>query len=229
MECRVLAFFAEAVEKGEFMMRRFLRSWIVIIATGVPGLVLGQSEESFKHVTVSAGAGLTTSTGDIAGTLDHGGNIQLNGGYFFNRHFGLTGNFMFSGLGITRATLDNLNEPDGRARVYAVTADPTVRLSLGHGFTAYALAGGGYVRRTVEFTMPVSGTFLHKGTHLVSTTSDMVMSTVVDNSPGFDFGGGLNMPSRCSGVKMFVEARYFKGFTSNLDTTVVPITFGIRW
>jgi hypothetical protein len=57
----------------------------------------------------------------------------------------------------------------------------------------------------------------------------MVMKSVVENSPGFDVGGGLNMPSSWSHVNLFVEARYFNGFTSNLNTTVVPITFGIRW
>jgi len=104
-----------------------------------PGVVFGQSEEPFHHVTLSAGAGLTTVTGTNTGKLDHGGNLQLNGGYFFNLYVGITGNFMFSDLGITRAELDNLNMSDGGAQVYAVTADPTL---------------GGYLRQTVEFTQP---------------------------------------------------------------------------
>lgn len=101
----------------------------------------------------------------MAGTLDHGGNSQLNGGYFFNRYLGITGNFIFSDLGIDRATLNDLNEPDGKARVYALTADPTIRIPPDRGFTAYALAGGGYVRRTIELTMLVAGTLLHKKKH----------------------------------------------------------------
>jgi len=40
---------------------------------------------------LSAGAGLTTITGTDTGKLDHGGNFQLNSGYFFNRYFGVTG------------------------------------------------------------------------------------------------------------------------------------------
>jgi hypothetical protein len=101
-----------------------------LFAAGVlslPGVVVAQGEEAFHHFTLSAGAGLTTITGTDAGKLDHGGNLQLNGGYFFNRYFGITGNFVFSDLGITRAELNNLNQPDGAARVYGVTADPTNR------------------------------------------------------------------------------------------------------
>lgn len=211
------------------MRRGLVRSSIAVIAVGIPSLVAGQSEDFSHHPTLSFGAGFTTITGPSSGTLHHGGNIQLNGGYFFTRHLGVTGNFMLSNLGITRATLDDLNEPDGKARVYAVTADPTVRLPLGRGFSAYALAGGGYIRRTVTFTMPIAvGTYRHKW-HVGTATKDMVVGRIIDNSSGFDVGGGLNMPSPWGRAKVFVEARYFRGFTTNQATTVIPFTFGIRW
>jgi hypothetical protein len=197
-------------------------------------VAFAQSEETFRHFTLSAGAGLTTITGTDAGKLDHGGNLQLNGGYFFNRNFGITGNFMFSDLGITRAELNNLSQPDGAARVYGVTADPTVRLPLGRGFTAYALAGGGYLRRTVEFTQPtLARTFVfdpwwgYFGPGFVPV--DVILGRVINNSGAFDVGGGLNMPLPRTRAKAYLEVRYFKGFTSNTNTTVVPITFGIRW
>jgi len=200
----------------------------------LPSAVLGQTEESFHHLTLSAGAGLTTITGADAGKLDHGGNLQLNGGYFFNRYLGITGNFMFSGLGIARNELNRLNVPDGSARVYGVTVDPTLRVPLGRGFSAYLLAGGGYMRRTVEFTAPtLAQTTIfdpwwgYFGPALVPV--NQILGRVTNNSGAFDVGGGLNVPLRSTGAKLFVEARYFRGFTSNTDTTVVPITFGIRW
>jgi hypothetical protein len=134
-------------------LQRFQVACLAVLSF-VPSVVLAQSEEEFHHFTLSAGAGLTTITGADAGKLDHGGNLQLDGGYFFNRYLGITGNFMFSDLGITRTELNSLNVPDGSARVYSVTADPTLRVPLGRGFSAYVLAGGGYLRRTVEFTRP---------------------------------------------------------------------------
>jgi len=35
---------------------------------------------------------------------------------------------MFNQLGITRSELNTLNQPDGGARVYSLTVDPTFRL-----------------------------------------------------------------------------------------------------
>jgi len=185
-------------------------------------------------VTFGGGAGITTITGHDAGKLDHGGTLQLTGGYFFNDYLGVTGNFTFSHLGITRSELDSLKVPDGRARVYSFTVDPTLRLPLTHGYSAYVLAGGGYLRRTVEFSAPtVAQTMIfdpwwgYFGPALIPV--NQILGTVTSNSGAFDVGGGLNIPLPQSRAKLYVEARYFKGFTANTDTTVVPITFGIRW
>jgi hypothetical protein len=206
----------------------------LVAILSIPSGVFGQSEETFHHLTLSAGAGLTTITGADAGKLDHGGNFQLNGGYFFNPHLGVTGNFMFSDLGITRSALNSLNVPNGDARVYSITVDPTLRAPIGHGLSVYLLAGGGYMRRTVEFTSPtlVQTTVFdpwwgYFGPALVP--ANQILGRVTNNSGAFDVGGGLNVPLRGTGAKLFVEARYFMGFTSNTNTTVVPVTFGIRW
>jgi hypothetical protein len=94
---------------------------------------------------------------------------------------------MFSGLGITKAELNKLNVPDGSARVYSVTVDPTLRVPLGKGFSAYFLAGGGYLRRTVEFTRPTLAQTVvfdpwwgYFGPALVS--ANQILGTVTNNS-----------------------------------------------
>ena len=206
-----------------------LRSSMAIIALGMPNLLVGQREEPFHRATLSIGAGFTTITGDSAGELNRAGNFQVNGGYFINRYFGITGNFLFSEGGITRAALDALNEPDGSAKVYALTADPTVRLPLGRGFVAYALAGGGYLTRTLNFQKPVLIGEGNKHMPFMLMPGYASAGSIHNNSGGFDVGGGLNMPSPWSSVKLFVEARYLKGFTTNGYTTVIPIAVGIRW
>jgi opacity protein-like surface antigen len=209
-------------------MMRFLRSAIVVILISIPSFARAQ-EEAFRRVTVSAGAGLTAITGDSAGELSRGGNFQLNGGYFFNQHFGITGNFMFSGLGITQAALDSLNETDGSASVYAVTVDPKVRLALRRRFSIYALAGGGYLRRTLHFHAPGLVAVGRKNMPFMLMPGSVLTDRIIDNSGGFDVGGGLDIPYPWSPLKIFAEVRYFKGFTNNTYTTVIPITFGIRW
>lgn len=205
------------------------RAFLAIAGIGIPSLAVGQTDESLNGLTLSVGAGFTTATGASAGDLQHGGNFQLNSGYFFNQHFGITGDFMFSDIGISRAALNALNEPNGSARVYALTADATVRLPVGRGFVIYALAGGGYVRRTLHFHKPVVVGLASTHMPFMLMTGYTSAGSIVDNSGGFDVGGGLNMPSPFRTMKLFVEARYYKGFTANTYTTIVPVTIGIRW
>jgi hypothetical protein len=187
-----------------------------------------------NHFTVNVGGGLTTITGREAGKLDHGGNLQVGAGYYFNRFFGITGNFMFNQLGITGSELLRLNVPDGNGRVYSFTVDPTLRLPLGQNWSAYLLAGGGYLRRTVEFTQPtLAQTFVfdpwwgYFGPALVPV--NQILGSVTSNAGAFNVGGGINIPLPVPRLHLFVESRYIHGFTDKSNTMIVPITVGIRW
>ena len=193
-----------------------------------------QAGDEDHRFTFHAGGGLTTIAGRDAGKLDHGGNFQAGAGYFFNRYGGVTATFMFSEPGITGRELNILNEPDGRARVYSVTVDPTFRIPLGGRIGIYALAGGGYLRRTVEFTQPtVAQTFIFDpwwgffGPALVPV--NQILGSVTSNSGAFDAGAGINIPLRGTPIHLFVEARYVHGFTTNTNTSIVPIALGIRY
>jgi len=184
--------------------------------------------------TVNVGGGLTTITGRDAGRLDHGGNLQVGAGYNFNRFFGITGNFMFNQLGITGSELVRLNVPDGNARAYTFTVDPTLRLPLGQNWSVYVLAGGGYLRRTIEFTQPtVAQTIIfdpwwgYLGPALVPV--NQILGSVTSNAGAFDVGAGVNIPLPVPRLHLFVESRYIHGFTDKSNTIIVPITVGIRW
>lgn len=75
---------------------------------------------------------------------------------------GVLGTFFFQGLGMTRSALDNLNEPDGNARAYTLTVDPKISFPMGSRANFYILGGGGWLRRTVQFTQPViASTFVY--------------------------------------------------------------------
>ena len=192
-----------------------------------------QNQDEDHHFTLSVAGGLTTITGRDAGKLDHGGNVQAGAGYFFNRYLGVTGNFMFSQLGITGRELNLLNEPDGNARTYTFTVDPTIRVPLRGGVSVYALAGGGFLRRTVEFTQPtLAQTFIYDpwwgffGSALVP--ANQILGSVTSNSGAFNTGAGVNFPLPRTRLHLFIEARYVHGFTSNTNTSIVPIVFGIR-
>ena len=62
--------------------RSFLFEVFAVGTLLLPAVGFGQDKETFHHLTLSAAAGLTTITGTDAGKLDHGANVELNGGYF---------------------------------------------------------------------------------------------------------------------------------------------------
>ena len=203
-----------------------------VLSFGFATSSLAQEED--HHFSASVGGGFTAITGSDAGKLDHGGNVQAGVGYFFNRYFGITGNFMFNGLGITRSELNLLNEPDGHARVYTFTVDPTIRFHLGSRASVYFLAGGGYLRRTIQFTQATLAETTvfdpwwgYLGPPIIPV--NQVLGTFTSNSGAFNVGGGINIRPARSGPYLYVESRYMRGFTSNSDTSLVPIIFGVRW
>jgi opacity protein-like surface antigen len=207
----------------------------LISAVGLAGLAEASfAQTEYHHLTWNVGGGFTATTGRISDRLDNGGNVQAGAGFNFNQYIGVLGTFSFQGLGVTRSALNALNEPDGNARLYTLTIDPTLRIPLKGGATAYLLAGGGWMRRTVEFTQPSLAStivfdpwFGYFGPALVPTNT--ILGSVSENAGVYDVGAGLNFPLPRTSVKLYLEGRFYEGLTNGTHTTVVPITFGIRW
>ena len=218
-------------------MFRLLQSKCLGISTtivffGLSQAAFGQSD--FHHLSIYGGGGYTAVTGGISSRLDGGGNIQVGAGYRLNSLFSVNGTFNANFLGITRRALNEASEPDGNARVYTFTVDPKITIPLGHGLSAYALAGGGWLRRTVQYTQPTLATtyifdpwFGYFGPALVPV--NQVLGSFSQDTGVWDAGAGVNVPLPRTGLKLYVEARYYEGFTYNTHTTVVPITVGLRW
>ena len=59
--------------------------------------------------------------------------------------------------------------------------------------------------------------------------SSSLAGTFTSNSGAFDAGAGINVRPARTGPYLYLEARYMRGFTSNSDTSMVPIVFGVRW
>jgi hypothetical protein len=187
----------------------------------------------FHHFTANAGAGYTSVAGRQANDLTNGWNFQAAAGFNFNQYFGVLGTFMFNGLGVTNSALSAVNVPGGNARVYTLTVDPKLTFPIGRG-SFYLLAGGGWLRRTVQFTQPVLATTFvfdpwwgYFGPAVVPASQ--VLGSVSDNAGVWDVGGGFNIPLPRTRAKFYVEARYIDGLTADTHTQIVPLTFGFRW
>ncbi len=204
--------------------------WVLLCSSS---MCLAQQSEQHRF-TVNVGGGFTAPTGRVSNSLDAGGNVQVGAGFNFSQYLGINGTFGFQALGITGRALQAVNEPDGNGKVYTLTVDPRFTLPFRGHTSFYVLGGGGWLRRTVQFTQPtVASTFVfdpwwgYFGPALVP--ANQILGSVTQDAGVWDIGGGMNFPLPRTSLKLYLEARYHDGLTNNTHTTMVPIAFGIRW
>ena len=182
----------------------------------------------------NAGGGFTEPAYSTGGSYDMGFNIGVGGGYNFNPHLGLMAEFGFNQLGVNSTVLNAVGAPDGTNRIYSLTLDPMVRFHPHGRFDAYVIGGGGYYRQTVQFTEPaiqtVTGFDPFLGFFPVDVPTNLILGSATQNKAGLNIGGGVTYRIRGdSNLKFYAEARYHYLFTGPTRTTILPVTFGLRW
>jgi hypothetical protein len=184
--------------------------------------------------TVNLGAGASPTVGDIGSRLNSGWNMDVRAGRELTNGVGVFGDFTFSGLGVSDQVLQSLQVPNGTARVYSLTAGPMWKFPIGTRVNGHLLGGIGWARRTVEFTQPTLGVITvidpwwgYVGPVLVP--ANQVLGSISDNAFATTVGGGLSVPLGDSGAAAFAEVRYQHANTSPTSTSLVPVTFGVRF
>lgn len=165
-------------------------------------------------------------------------NLVAGGGLNLYPHVKATAEFMFHGFPISHRAADEIGFSNVKGRLYALSANLLIGASFASDRSAYIIAGGGWYRRTLdaqqtvlhagEVCSPVwvwwavecvNGVFLHDET-IASRTS---------SAPGFNVGGGLAFRIGDSQAHWYTEVRYHHAFTRTVETSVLPVTFGVRW
>jgi opacity protein-like surface antigen len=190
--------------------------------------------QDLSKFAFSAGGGFTQPVVHSDSRFDTGFNLNFGAGYKFTPRFSLLGEFGFQHLGVASRILNTAGAPDGSGRIYSLTVNPMVRLNPRGRFDAYAIGGGGYYRRTVEFTQPGLATVTafdpFFGFYPADVATNIVLGSSTQNKAGLNIGGGVSMRVRPeSSASFFAEVRYHYLFTSPVRTTVLPVTFGVRW
>lgn len=207
---------------------------------GLPASSLAQDYVDNHTCTLNAGgAGWSSVQGSDHGSLTGGWEqLSIGAGIGPRPELGktwrwlVTVNFSYQALGITQnaITQSQILNPlnlaleeanNGSAKAYGFTLDPVIRFGKFKHFKLYAFAGGGWFRRSLDFTSSGEGTVLQPNSRTVySTHSD---------SGSVDGGGGVNIKPWRSGFTPYVEARVIHGLAINSRTTLVPISVGVRW
>lgn len=183
--------------------------------------------------TLQGGGGGSVVAGPIGHRLDSGWHLQAGAGYNLTSHLSVLGEFSFDRLGLTQSFIQAAQVPDGDAHVLSLTVDPMYHFNLSGKWGAYVIGGGGFYRRTIQFTQPttqivdVFDPFF--GFFPTEVPTSEVLASFSRNAGGVNVGVGITYALGDSGAKLFFETRYHHAFTAGTATQYLPITVGIGW
>jgi len=211
-------------------LSRYLAKVLMFTLLGLP------SYAQSYNFTVGAGPGFPLSTTNNFANISY--NFVTGGGVNISPHAKLDAEFMFHGLPVGKSAADQLGVSEIKGRLYSLTGNLILGSEVGGGKGAYLIAGGGWYRRTLE----AQETTFQAGTKCAPLwvwwnvqcidgifPTDVTVGSRTSSAGGFNVGGGLTFPIGDSGAYFYTEIRYHRAFTANVDTEILPVTFGIRW
>jgi hypothetical protein len=190
-------------------LKRLFSSLVAASSVSVCSITEAQAE---TNGSVDLGVDASPTVGDISSRLKTGWDINLRRGSEFDNGLGLFREFTFNNLGVRDSVLQQLQLRNGTGRVFSLTAGPIWRLpvaSIPHG---YVLGSLGWYRRRVELATPTVG----------------IVNVIDQDAFGANADGGLLFPFGDS-ASAFVEVRYHYARTTPTATTLVPVSFGVRF
>lgn len=207
-------------------------------------IAAASAQPSFSRFNFDVGGGLGIGRGDVGKFVGASYHGVAGGGLNFTRMFGVNAEYMYYSLGLKDSVIQQQFLPtDANGHLQSVTLNGIVTAPLHSRWGAYGIAGVGWYQRTVS----ARSTLLSAGTPCEPTYKDWWGITCVDGaggsvvSPeqtlssrtreaaGFNFGGGLTYRLKHPHAKIYVEARYHRAYHSDVQTTFLPVTVGLRW
>jgi hypothetical protein len=145
----------------------------------------------------------------------------------------LLGELDFMGPGMEQSVLTALTVPQGNIRVYSVTGNLKLNLIPVGPVNLYVIGGGGWYRRTVEFTRPTTQLVTvydpwwgYFGNAVVP--ANQILGSVTRDAGGVNVGGGVSFAAGHR-TRIYAESRWHRAYHNPTNTTIVPITIGLRF
>ncbi len=188
-----------------------------------------------SRFTISVGGGPTIPAKHTGRRFDTGFNLNAGVGVHPLKAVGVMAEFGFYNMGINPTALTSVGVPGGSGRIYSVTLNPVVHLVPKGRFDAYLIGGGGYYRRTIEFTEPstaIATAFdpFYGILFPVEVATTNVLGSFSQNKGGVNAGAGVAIRlGEDSRSTFFAESRYHYIYTTPVRTSILPVTFGFRW
>jgi len=199
------------------------------------GLLVQPAIAQRYNFNIGGGPGFPLSqTSDFANTSY---NFVAGAGPNLSPHLKLVGEFMFHGLPVQQSVVKELGVPSAKGRLYSYTGN--IMVGMGNSKKSlYLIGGGGWYRRSLEaqktvyqageVCVPVVVWWNIQCVNGIFPTTVTIGSRSSD-AGGFNVGGGLTYAIGSSRANLYTEVRYHRALTAKIDTTVLPLTFGVRW
>ena len=213
----------------------------MLLFLAILGLGQNTSQEKARDHSCSAhiAGEFVKPSGEDGSNFNTGWGLQAGGGFAVSQNIEtgrgvqwfVTANYMYAKLNATAGALafaktqdpaQLANATSAHGSFSVLTIDPVVRFPMRDWASLYALAGFGWLRRGIGFNDANPANLIQ--------SSASSLARLSSNSGVFDFGGGINFSlSRPSGLMPYVEVRFYHGAAINSSTTLVPVSFGVRW
>lgn len=196
------------------------------------------------HFAGEVGAGFNAPTSLAGSGITWGGNVNVGGGLDFGHGFSVLAEYQFLDNKLPGKLIAETGADGGHAHIWGFTLNPTLDLMPKKATSVYVTAGGGFYRKVTSFTDPVLAEYCDYFYCEVGTT-DAVVGHFSSNQGGWNAGAGITrrLGGRESRAKLFAEARYLyvdtpaysnspNGLgtvTVENGTSLIPVTFGLRW
>jgi hypothetical protein len=196
--------------------------------------------QDYSKFALNMGGGVTTPLNPTGAYAGISGNFVLGAGYNLNKSNAIIGEFLWTGLPSNSFVVQPVKAPSSTVNLYSLTVNYRHQFDRINGspFGVYFVGGGGWYHRYVaidkNYTVPAAAPCAPYWYWYGYSCSDgyVYSETVASkgvSAGGFNTGVGFTIRFADSNLRFFTEARYHYAFSEHIPTTVVPVTFGIRY
>ena len=206
------------------------------------GLIASASAQSnFNRFNFTVGGGLGIGRGEVASFVGNSYHGVVGGGVNFSRMFGVDAEYMYYDLSIRPSVMNSQSLNNASGNLQSASLNGIVNAPLHSKFGAYGIFGIGFYRRSVSANselLPFGATCqpawarwwgINCFNGSITNPQGQTLSSFSRDAGGFNFGGGITYRLKYAHTKLFLEGRYHRAYHSDGQTTMFPITVGLRW
>lgn len=200
-----------------------------------------------SNFALDFGGGFNAPHPDSTPDITWGGHFNVGAGYNFTPRLALLAEYQFIDDKLPGHLIAETGANGGNAHIWSFTLNPIVSLFPKKSNDLYLTGGGGFYRKVTNFTDPVVSYYCNYY-YCDYGTSNVVVGHFSSNQAGWSIGAGYQRhiggnAYHESRMKLYAEARYLHIYTPavtsqpnglgtttvNEGTTLIPVTFGVRW